>query len=394
MYRLRNGTMNYAWGSTDAIPAFVGAAGDGQPLAEMWMGTHPLSPSTAIDAAGRETSLTDVAGDLPFLLKLLAADQPLSLQVHPNKAFAEEGFASEELSGLALDHPHRVYKDPNHKPEMAYALTTFDTLIGFRPTAEILRVLAPIDTRLSRMLVDELHHDPGFRGIVRLVETMLMSDIPASEVHDVISACGVLAEAGLDIKRAYATVGEIAAYYPDDIGVVISLLLNRMTLQPGEAAYLEPGVIHAHLKGMCLEVMATSDNVLRAGLTTKHVDPKGLVRCLDYGMSRVARVTPTYMRFGAELYAPTSAFALAVTQVSSADPDGLPLPQVGRCVLICTGGNAVVWQESGESVQLARGESVYVTAADGRIMVRGVGEIAQVFEPTSAGVQSELIDLV
>src|SRR5262249_26317007 len=162
-----------------------------------------------------------------------------------------------------------------------YALTTFDSLIGFRPTAEILRVLSPLNTPLSQRLADDLRSQTGFKSIVRRIEWLLTEDIDSPDIPQIVGACRTLASQGPGIKRAYATAIEIAEHYPDDIGVVISLMLNRMTLQPGEAAYLETGVIHAHLKGLCLEVMAASDNVLRAGLTSKHIDAAGLVTCLE-----------------------------------------------------------------------------------------------------------------
>jgi mannose-6-phosphate isomerase len=252
MHRLRNGVQNYDWGSSDAIPRFLGAKAGGQPVAEVWIGTHPVKPSAAVDADGHERPLTEIAGDLPFMVKLLAADRPLSLQVHPSRDLAELGYDREDQAGVPLDSPQRVYKDRNHKPEMVYALSTFDSLIGFRPTAEILRVLSPLDTPLSQRLADDLRADPGFAGIVRRVEWLLTAGIEPAEVHQVVGACRALANLGMDIKRAYRTVVEVAEHHPDDIGVVISLMLNRMTLQPGEAAYLETGVMHAHLQGLCL----------------------------------------------------------------------------------------------------------------------------------------------
>ncbi len=169
MLRLVNATRGYDWGSTAEIPRFLGQVPDGVPVAEMWIGTHPLAPST--DDAG--SSLAEAAGDLPFLVKLLAADRPLSLQVHPNRAMAREGFEAEEAAGVPLDAPQRTYKDPHHKPEMAYALTTFDTLVGFRPTAEILRVMGGLNTSVTRRLAESLNASPGFPGIVKLVERVL-----------------------------------------------------------------------------------------------------------------------------------------------------------------------------------------------------------------------------
>ncbi|MCW2829908.1 MAG: manA, partial [Aeromicrobium sp.] len=262
MFLLDNASRNYEWGSSSDIPTFMGQVSGAGPLAEIWMGTHPLGPSAVVTVDDR-VELSQVAGDLPFLFKILAAERPLSLQVHPNEAMARAGFAAEEAAGVPLDAPERTYRDPHHKPEMAYALTTFDTLVGFRPTAEILRVLHGIDSPLAQSLADDLHRAPGFRGIVRMVERILTDDIAPAEITAVVDACRALVHAGIDVKRAYVTVVEIAEHYPTDVGLIISLTLNRLTLQPGEAAFLGTGIIHAHLKGMCLEVMAASDNVLR-----------------------------------------------------------------------------------------------------------------------------------
>lgn len=395
MHRLHNGVKHYDWGSRDAIPHFIGAPEADAPVAEMWIGTHPLSPSAAVDADGTEVPLSEVAGELPFMVKFLAAEQPLSLQVHPSRSQAEIGFAREEEVGVPLDSPERVYKDQNHKPEMVYALTTFDSLIGFRPTAEILRVLGPLSTPLSQRLADDLRADPGFASIVRRIEWLLTENIEPAEVGAIVDACRRLSALSMDIKRAYQTAVEIAEYYPEDIGVVISLMLNRMTLQPGEAAYLETGVIHAHLKGLCLEVMATSDNVLRAGLTTKHIDTAGLVACLASGMARVARVTPDFVDYDTEVFSPSGGgFALAVTQISAAAPEGVELVRSDGSVLICTGGDVVVTTDAGEKVALARGESLYLAREDRGATVHGLGEVAQAYVPPSRALRSRLVDMV
>lgn len=394
MHRLRNGAKNYDWGSPSAIPLFLGQSSDEGPVAEVWIGTHPLSPSIAIDPSGNQSPLTEVVGDLPFMVKLLAAERPLSLQVHPSRPQAEAGFAAEEAAGIALDAPQRVYKDQNHKPEMVYALSTFDSLIGFRPTAEILRVLSALGTPLTERLAEDLRADPGFAGIVRRIEWLLSGEVSTVEVLEVIEACSRLAALGMDIKRAYATVGEIAVYYPDDIGVVISLMLNRMTLQPGEAAYLETGVMHAHLKGLCVEVMANSDNVLRAGLTPKHIDRAGLVTSLADGMARIARVTPDFVG-DTEVYSPAHVdFALAVTQISHAAPDGLELVGTVNSVVVCTGGEVVIRSDTGDKVTLARGESIFLGPDDTHAVVQGLGEVVQAYVPQSRAMHSRLVDVV
>ena len=394
MRRLHNTTRDYDWGSSEDIPRFLREPGDGWPLAEVWMGTHPLGSST-VDTDDGEVSLAALSGELPFMLKLLAASRPLSIQVHPNAQQARAGFDGEEAAGIPMDAPHRVYRDPHHKPEMVYALTTFDTLVGFRPTAEILRILTAIESPLAQSLAESLNARPGFRGIVRVVATLLEDKPDVAEIDRVVASCRDLAAQGIDIKRAYVTAVEIAEHHPGDVGVVMSLLLNRLTLQPGEAAFLGAGIIHAHLRGMCLEVMASSDNVLRAGLTSKHLDPAGLVGCLDKGMSRLARVTPEQFGFSTDVFSPAvDEFALAVSQCSRAEPEGAVLPTAPHRIIVCTGGEVELVNEHGERVKLQRGESVFADASDGELRGIGTGELAQAYTPTSETPEAALTDLV
>jgi mannose-6-phosphate isomerase len=394
MRRLQNTSRDYDWGSVAEIPRFLGDPVDGRPVAEVWMGTHPLGASTVQTDAG-DVSLAGVAGDLPFMLKLLAASRPLSIQVHPNAQQAAAGFEREELAGVPIDAPSRVYRDPHHKPEMVYALSTFDTLVGFRPTAEILRILTAIESPLARSLAESLNARPGFAGIVRLVEMVLETKPDVAEIDGIVASCRDLADRGIDIKRAFATAVEIAEHHPGDVGVVMSLLLNRLTLQPGEAAFLGPGIIHAHLHGMCLEVMVSSDNVLRAGLTSKHLDPVGLVSCLDEGMSRLARVTPEPFGFSTDVFSPAvDEFALAITQCSRAEPEGAVLPDATQRIVVCTGGEVELVNEHGERLTLLRGESAYADESDGILRATGTGELAQAYTPTADTPAAALTDLV
>lgn len=394
MFALDCPTQGYDWGSLDAIPDFLRNAGTGTPIAEVWMGTHPLGTATA-DAPDGPTALTEISGELPFMMKLLAAARPLSIQVHPTRALAQQGFAAEEASGVPLSAPERVFKDPHPKPEMVYALTTFDSLVGFRPTAEILRVLASIDHPLTRSLGDDLRRNPGFKGIVRLVERLVTEPPAAEEVDAIVEQCRAAAAQGIDIKRAYTTAAEIAEHHPSDLGVVVSLLLNRLTLQPGEAAFLDAGIIHAHLSGLCLEVMVSSDNVIRAGLTSKHIDGPGLITCLDRGMSRLARVTPHQFGFSTDVFTPGAGdFALSVTQCSQAEPVGVVLPERGQRILMCTGGEVALVNEHSDSLWLRRGEVAYADEKDGELRVVGTGEVAQAFVPAAPPSSSDMRDIV
>ncbi|WP_408898168.1 mannose-6-phosphate isomerase, class I [Nocardioides sp. R1-1] len=384
MLALECATQSYDWGSADAIPGFQRRRPDGAPVAEVWLGTHPLGTARYRDDHGHHHPLDETAGQLGFMLKLLAAERPLSIQVHPNATRARAGYDAEQAAGIPVDAPDRVYKDPHPKPEMVYALSTFDTLVGFRPTAEILRVLMPLQHPTTSALAKQLRTDPGFAGIVRLVETLLAQPPTPDSVAAIVEECRRALAEGIDIKRAYATAVEIEKHHPGDVGILISLLLNRLTLQPGEAAYLDTGIIHAHLSGMCLEVMVSSDNVLRAGLTTKHVDPHGLVLCLEEGMSRVARVTPQLHGTSTDIFSPTREFALSVTQSSQADPAGAPLPATGPRLLVCTGGEVALLNERDELLHLRRGDAAYADEGDGELRIIGTGEIAQAYAPDGA----------
>lgn len=387
LYRLQNVVQHYAWGATHDLPDFMGRAVDGRPWAELWMGTHPVGMSRVGDSA----PLSAVAGDLPFMMKLLAVDQPLSLQVHPNAKLAAEGFAAENAAGIAVDAPGRSFRDPNAKPEMVYALTTFDTLVGLRPTAEVLRILDALGTPLTTQLADELRASMGFAGIVRVIEHILTNGVTPAEIAAVVEACGDRMARGLDVRRAYATAITVAKQHPEDPGVVVALLLNRLTLQPGEAAFLDTGILHAHLSGMCVEVMAASDNVLRAALTSKHIDIAGLIRCLDKGMAQLARVTPVRVGSETEVFAPRpDDFALAVTQVSRTDPPTDLVPAERR-LMVCTAGQVEVEPEVGAPLSLGRGESAYAGPTAGSVRVRGAGEIVQAYRAAEAG---RLVDLV
>ncbi|NYI44057.1 mannose-6-phosphate isomerase [Nocardioides aromaticivorans] len=386
-------TQSYDWGSTHAIPGFQRQEADGRRVAEVWVGTHPLGTARVRGSDGQERPLTEVSGELGFMLKVLAADRPLSIQVHPDADRAAAGFAAEEEAGVPLDAPHRVFKDPFPKPEMVYALSTFDTLVGLRRTSEIVRILETVEHPLTDGLKDDLLDNTGFTGIVRLIEGLL-ADPPAPEVvTEVAAACQKALDGGRDVKRAYETAVELAESSPGDVGVIISLLLNRLTLQAGEAAYLATGIIHAHLRGLCLEVMVSSDNVLRAGLTTKHIDAPGLVRCLEEGTSRAARVEPMVFNYSTDVFSPCGDFALSVTQSSPADPAGVVLPASGARLLVCTGGEVALANRRDEVLRLARGDVAYADDSDGELRVAGTGEIAQAFVP-AADARGQLFDLL
>ena len=240
---------HYAWGDPTFIPELLGVTADGRPWAELWLGTHPAGPTTLSDG----TPLSDRTGELPYLLKVLAATEPLSLQVHPTTEQARDGFA------------RGIYPDDRAKPELLCALTPFDALCGIRPIAPSLTLLGALG---AEQLARTLRND----GIAATIEGLYRGRI---DPHPTIVACA-------RSDRAEARlVTSLAKQYPNDPSVVVTLLLNRVTLRPGEALHLTAGNLHAYLSGAGIELMGASDNVVRGGMTQKPVDVDELLHILD-----------------------------------------------------------------------------------------------------------------
>jgi mannose-6-phosphate isomerase len=371
MLRISAAVQNYDWGSPTAIPEFLGEESTGRPVAELWFGTHPLGTSTVTGAKGTRP-LSDVVGDLPFMLKVLAPAQPLSIQVHPASVLAESGFAAEDAAGIGLSDPARDYKDPFHKPEMVYALTPFETLVGLRPIEEAVALLTPLDVPIARSLLSLAGSGP--KG---MVEYLLSSPPDRDSIDSFVTACAAELEAGNDLGRGYLTVVEAARVHPGDPGLAVALLMNRLTIAPGESAFIGPGLIHAHLFGLCLEVMAASDNVFRAGLTTKRINPQGVLASLDAVDGADAGVAPRTFGSATTVYEPAGGlFALAVT---AADEERLP--GSGHRIVLCLDGAVELVAESGARVDLTRGEAAFATADDGALAVRGTGTTALAYVP-------------
>ncbi|MFJ1975067.1 mannose-6-phosphate isomerase, class I [Streptomyces sp. NPDC087903] len=366
MDRLDNTVRPYAWGSTTAIPKLLGVEPTGEPQAEMWMGAHPGAPSRTdrgtlvevIDAdPGRELGPRSVARfgpRLPFLLKILAAGAPLSLQVHPNLAQAKEGYEDEERRGIPVDAPHRNYKDANHKPELICALTEFDGLCGFRPPARTADLLDGLGVDSLKPYVDLLHAHPE-EAALREVLTALLSADREEMAHTVAQAAVACARLGGD----YAPYADIAHHYPGDPGVLAAMLLNHVRLQPGEALFLGAGIPHAYLSGLGVEIMANSDNVLRCGLTPKHVDVPELLRIVRFEAADPGVLRPEAAPDGEEVYeTPTDEFRLS-RHVLSEGAAAHDLSRATPQILLCTAGSV----RAGEH-ELTPGRSVFVPAGE------------------------------
>ncbi|WP_328386503.1 mannose-6-phosphate isomerase, class I [Streptomyces sp. NBC_00400] len=402
MDRLANTVRPYAWGSTTALPELLGTAPTGEPQAEMWMGAHPGAPSR-IDRGAGPVSLaevidaapeTELGADtvrafgprLPFLLKLLAAGSPLSLQVHPDLAQAGEGFADEERRGVPVDAAHRNYKDANHKPELIVALTPFDGLCGFRHPAQAADLLAGLDLDDLKPYVDILRADPEEDALREVFTAVLSAEhhAIAGTVERAALAADRLADKGGPYAGDYAAYAGIAHHYPGDPGVLAAMLLNHVQLQPGEALFLGAGIPHAYLSGLGVELMANSDNVLRCGLTPKHVDVPELLRVVRFEAGDAGVLRPEAVD-GEEIYdTPIDEFRLSRFALA---PGAAPRPLVSRTpqILLCTAGVVRVRgggdgvgaggsAEAGGEWTLSPGESAFVPAGE-HLTIAGEGTL-------------------
>lgn len=392
MELLENPIRHYAWGSHTAIAAVQGRKFPAeQPEAELWMGAHPGDPSEVPD--GRSL-LELIAGDpeanlgadnvrrfgerLPFLMKVLAADGPLSIQAHPDAAQARSGFDAEEAEQIPLDATVRNYVDPYHKPELLVALSDFDALCGFRDPVRSAELLARLDVPGLAMTVDLLRHGDPAQALREAVTTVMT--VPESMrgplVDQVVTASAELAGADGD-GRTYAMAAALGKTYPGDIGVVLAMMLNHVLLKPGEAIYMPAGNAHAYLRGVGVEIMAASDNVLRGGLTAKHVDVPELLRVLRYEPLSDPRVTPIETGPGvSEWPTPMPEFRLAHARVGGL-VDEVRLVAKGPRVLMCWAGQ-VTLDDGVAEVTLLPGQAAFVPADAGDVVTAtGFGEVYQ-----------------
>lgn len=399
MLGLKPTTREYAWGSTTEIPTFLGVPASGRPIAEAWFGAHPAAPARVPGADGAWRSLAELVREdpsavlgpdvvarfgpqLPYLLKVIAAERALSLQVHPDRDQARAGFAAEEAAGVPRDAPQRVYPDANHKPELLYALTTFEAMVGFRAPRRAAELLADLDVALVQRLRGILTGRPDASGMASAFSLLLDEETrpPHQEIQEVAQACAARLERGSPSPRADATVVRLAAEYPGDPGVVTSLLLNPVTLQPGEALFVPAGAVHTYQSGTGVELMANSDNVLRAGLTSKHIDIPALLRTVDCVAAPPIRIAPEVF-YGATrvYYAPVDDFELSVTEVANGGTH--PLPGRGPRVLLCLDGDLAVEGLRDGEIALSRGQAAFAPASDGGLRVAGHGTLAQADVP-------------
>jgi mannose-6-phosphate isomerase len=391
---LENPIQTYAWGSRHAIAEFLGRpAPSAQPEAELWIGAHPKAPSRVVSPAGMGTLEDAVAreplavlgrevcdrfgNELPFLFKVLAAAEPLSIQAHPNQEQARRGWARENAEGVPIDAPHRNYRDPNHKPELVCALTPFVALLGFRAPDEIARGLSPVARPVLGQELGRLSRERSPAALRALLARLLT--LEPEEKAPLLALTAAEAARRSD-DRAWSWVGRLLARHPGDAGVLAPLYLNLVPLSPGEALFLAAGELHAYLEGTALEIMANSDNVLRGGLTPKHVDAPELLATLVFEPRAPELLQPVPSGPGERVYrTPAREFELGLLDAAPGQPYR---PPAGRGVEVLLGleGRALLRAE-GREHDLGRGRSVVVPASLEGYEIAGEGRVARARVP-------------
>lgn len=397
VYFLENEIQAYNWGSPDWIPEILGIDNpEGEPMAELWMGVHPKAPSKvrkgknlisldryiAENPAGvlGKSAAEKFADRLPFLFKVLAAGRPLSIQAHPDKSQAEAGYRRENDKGIPVDAFERNYRDENHKPEIICALTDFHAMRGFRPVDEIIEefrfILSGIDTPIYIPEGGESELRPFFDSIL---------SVPQEQVGGLISLALEKIQHLDDIR--YEWVRKLSEHYPEDIGVLCPFFLNLIVLHRGDAMFLPAGELHAYLHGLGVELMANSDNVLRGGLTSKHVAKQELLEVLTFRAEKPAVLKPRAGRTGEAVYSvPIDEFALAVLDLDNGDEY---TSEEGRNVEIyfCEEGEGVLrtargGKDSGQNqIRFAKGDSWIVPASAGTYSMQGRAKLYRAAVP-------------
>lgn len=358
------------------------------------MGAHPSAPSVvvrdgaavrldAVIAAAPDRELgaecaARFGGRLPFLLKVLSAEAALSIQVHPSRAQAEAGYRAENSRGLAINDPSRNYVDDWPKPELLCALTPFEVLAGMRTPAEATELLRTLRVGRLRAAGVELALTGGAQDALGCALASILSwpaDDRGALIEDVAMACSRVTSG--PYAAACAAIVRVADDHPGDIGIVGSLLLRHAVLQPGEAVFMPAGGLHAYLRGTGIEVLANSDNVVRAGLTGKHIDVPELLKLLDPAVA-VPVLHPDVLGDGVMGYgdrAPEFRLFRVDLDGDAKEPAGVTLPGTGPRIVLCISGAVVLRNSAGDTVKVGRGESAFVSAGDAAVSGAGPGQV-------------------
>jgi mannose-6-phosphate isomerase len=386
---LKNTIQEYAWGSRTAIPELLGqSVPAGKPQAELWMGAHPQAPSQVL-ADGLWRSLPEViqespeetlgqkvaarfSNKLPFLFKVLAAAKPLSIQAHPNKKQAGQGFARENELGIPLDAGHRNYRDDNHKPEIICALTPFWALNGFRKIEETLSLLEEARIAGLAEMVSFLRSHSNRDGLKEFFNHLMTTD--SGKQGKIVEQALNSAEKRAHEEPVWTWIVKLNEEYPGDIGVLSPLFLNLVRLEPQQAMYLPAGELHGYLEGVGIELMANSDNVLRGGLTPKHIDVQELLGVLNFTDGDLNILSPENLTSGEAIYrTEAEEFVLSVIKIKKAAPFSSPRDRSVEMMMCTEGEVGITDLSTGDITRLTSGVSVIVPAAVKQFKIEGDG---------------------
>lgn len=382
--------MPYPWGDTHYIQELCHLGElEGSPVAEMWLGAHPLASSELFSDQGAVSLVEAIAADpashlgqargvyqnrLPFLCKVLAAAKPLSIQVHPDKATAEMGFTAENARGMALNDPRRSYRDDNHKPELIMALTPFSLMCGFRPYREIADLLSGLGLDKEYPQAADFILQPSEQTLRTLYRDVVLGShgLEPQLLQEMFSRSKPQAHTA---ENAVNTCRLLLQHFPRDKAVLTPLFLNVITLEPGQALFIDAGVLHSYLQGAGIELMANSDNVIRGGLTDKYINPEALIQVAHFRPRQPQILSPQCSKNGSSrqwLY-PEVAREFSLQIIELAGTLTLSLGDKPYVLLVLDGE-----MMAGEGVYLARGEAAYFAAGEARAELIGAARLAWV----------------
>lgn len=389
-FPMENIIQEYVWGSRTSIRELLAIDNPNNAhQAEIWMGAH-ANGCSKIKVNGVTQLLSDFInqnraavltadtnsqfGELPYLFKVIAAGEALSVQVHPNKEQAEAGFIKEEQAGISRSAANRNYKDPNHKPELVYALTPYQAMNGFRKFTETLALFKKVNISAIDDLVTAFATAPNSTGLKTFFSALfsLQGEVKKRAIKALIEYAYKDKE-----DELFALIIELAEQHPGDIGLFTPLMLNVITLQPGEAMFLYACTPHAYLKGTGLEIMANSDNVLRAGLTTKYIDAEELVDCTRFQATPFEELllAPEKKEGGQYYPIPVNDFKFAIFE----SVDDLTIHTQSAEILLSLDGDATLTYQNGETVIITKGDSVFIPAYAQQYQLTAKGRVARAF---------------
>ncbi len=394
---LKNTVKYYGWGSKTAIPQLLGIPNPQyKPFAELWIGAHPMGQSLVLES-GAEIPLSEyikrdpenILGKsvsehfnqtLPFLLKILAAAAPLSIQAHPDKAAAKRGFERETLAGLSMDHFQRSFKDNNHKPELICALTPFWVLKGFRPISDIIALFKNMNLDEIKAILEQFTAHADISGLKIFYSSIMTM---SKEQKQQVTARAAVYASLRHQDPVCCWIGKLYEHYAGDAGVLSPIFLNLVRLNPGDALFISPGELHSYLEGMAVEIMASSDNVIRSGLTSKYMDASEILSILDFRDASPDIIKPAKGDVMEKAYpVPAEEFGLSAIHITSATPFSRINNQSFE-ILLCVDGRAALIESGGATpIDLPCGASIMIPACVPSYSVQGQALVFRAWIPS------------